>query len=449
MNKKCKECGKELEASVEVCECGSKEFEEIKPKAADKPIGSLSDQLKEILPQIANFKSILGDAVNDHSKVKEVTDQLKNIEGNITQLSEKVIKIGNKEIEVKSTGWSNEKKMNFAKFCVNVARFGAKGGWGDKSNYLKSVKEVQDKYSEVDAEGKALNTGTDADGGFLIPTAFTAEIQRVMADASMILQRARRVPITSGNEIPVLSLLTGNSAAWVAEAGPVGQSDPTFSEDRTKLQKLQAYSLMSNELLEDEEVGLADFLVTLFGEDMGEKIDLQGFQGTGAGVATQQPFTGILNASGVNSVSMTGSGFSSVTFDDLEKMTTELQRSVINGAGFIMHRTILSVLRRLKDGDDNYIYAPPGGDQPATIWGWPFELNDQMPALTDTAASTAFLIFGNMQNYQWGDKGGMTVRVTDIPNILTDQTILVVRRRIALAMGLPGAFSVLSTGTGS
>jgi len=414
--------------------------------AVSAPEKSLEEQLKELLPEIVAFKDILGDAVKDHSSVKDLKEQLKNLDGSVTDLSSKIIKLGKREINVRATGWDAEKKMDFVKFVVGVGRIGKNYPNAEKS--FGTIKEVQAKYVGY-GKDPDLNIGTDADGGFLVPEPFRDQIWRIAEDASLALQMATIAPLTRGNKIPVLSLGSSVSAFWTAEAAPLTQSDPTFAKDEQEARKLAAYSVMSNEILEDEEVGVADLLVTLFGEAMAIKIDAQFFNGLGTGVALQQPFTGIMQKAGINSVIMAGAGFSSIDFDDMADSITQIKRSALNGAKFVMHRTIENIFKKIKDSDGNYIWGPPTAGSPATIWGWPRELNDQMPALTDSDANTPFVIFGNLKNVLIGVKAEMSIRVTDLPFILTDQTVMVVRRRLAIIVALPGAFSVIKTGTGS
>lgn len=417
---------------------------ETAPVSQGTPEQRLSAQIKEILPNLVASSEILKAAQGDHSKVKEICEQLKNLEGSVTSMSDRIVKLGNKHIEVRSTGWDDEKKMDFTKMVLNVFKFGK--NHPEKEACISAIKQVQGKYA---GEKAAMNTGTDSQGGFLVPEPFSREIQRVAEDASLIMAKARRVPIDKGNKIPVLSLVNNVRSYWIGEAQPITEIEPTFNEEKVKAQKLAAYSLLSNEMLEDDDVGIADFLVELFGEDMGIRIDAQAFSGTGAGVGTGQPFTGIMNTVGVNTVTMAGNAFSSVSFDNLSDMVSQLKRSVINGAGFIMHRTIFNVLKKLKDSDGQYLYSPAAVGSPSTIWGWTYELADQMPALTDSAAEAPFIIFGNLKNFFYGTKGEMTIQVDNSLKLLNDQSIILCKKRVAMVTALPGAFSVLKTGTGS
>ena len=237
-----------------------------------------------------------------------------------------------------------------------------------------------------------------------MPTPFDGMIWRVAKQASVALRLATMSPVTRGNQLPTIGQDGDVSVAWTNEAAALTQSEPTLKETRTDVKKLAAYSIMSNELLEDEEFqpGLIDFLVQIFGEAMGAEIDNQAFNGTGS------PFNGVLSApSGINTVTMSaGDGnFADVNFAYLSQMIAELTASLTPGAKFFMHRTIVDVLRRVRETTGQHIWTPPANGTPGTIWGFPYESVDKMPALSATATNTAFMIFGNFKNVKIGTKG--------------------------------------------
>ena len=239
----------------------------------------------------------------------------------------------------------------------------------------------------------------------------------------------------------ITSQLTGVSVSWVSEGAASVESNPTFANSKTDAEKMLAHSIMSNELLEDEEVGLADYLVAIFGEAMGAEIDAQAFDGSGS------PFTGVLNTVGVNNVDMpaTKTAFTDLDWSDLNDADSLLRASVRNGARWYLHRTILGILRGINDSQNRPIWTPPAGDTPATLWDSPYSLVEQMPAKADTAVSTPFIFIGNMKNYAIGTKGGMTVAVDKSIRLLNDETIMVFRRRIAMVAALPKAFTTITT----
>ena len=127
-----------------------------------------------------------------------------------------------------------------------------------------------------------------------------------------------------------------------------------------------------------------------------------------------------------------------------------------------MNRTILSVIRKLKDTSNQYIYQNPGGGLPATLWNYPIVTCDAFPGITATAASKTFVLFGNLQKAAvLGDKQEMRVMLLDQATItdtdgetvinLAQQDMIGIRivERVGYVLALPTAVTVLKTGAAS
>jgi HK97 family phage major capsid protein len=177
---------------------------------------------------------------------------------------------------------------------------------------------------------------------------------------------------------------------------------------------------MTEELLEDTQINLPGLLAELVAEATAQEEDEQFFNGTGA------PWTGICNNGSVTTHTMdAGLGFGDLTAEDLLDMQDEGLVGAHAGAKYYMHRTIFSVVRKLRadavsagDSAGQFIYQQPQGNTPATIWNYPFTLVEGMPDINDNAANKGFVIFGNLKKFAIiGDKGGMKVK------ILTEGTI--------------------------
>lgn len=404
----------------------------VPPKAAATPLEKITQELKTVMPFLLDAKTFKAETLKE---IKDLKTQIENMSGTILDLGKKTIELGKKKIIVQGSKIADEDKINFCKYLVNII----KQKQNPAIDISNSIKEYQEKsFSEARLKA-ALNETTDAQGGYLVPEMFRREIWRVVDQASVAKRDMLKVGLTPGFKLPTISLNANVACGFVAEGAAVPQSDPTFTKTSVSALKLMAHSVMSNEVLEDEEVGLVDLLITLFGEKIGEQFDNEAFDGDGTN------FTGVLQSAGVNTTTMALTTFVSLSFDNISDAQASLKASVSNGIRWYMHRTILNVLKKIKDTANNYIWSPPVQGEPGTIWGIPYTLVETMPSLSDTAAATAFLFLGNMKNYQWGSKGGMTVKVSDIPKILTDQSIVVVRERMALGIGLPAAFAVIKT----
>lgn len=370
--------------------------------------------------------------------------------------AEKALAIVNKMKEERSllgsdmSGLSESTKSAF----VEVARSaGYKGG----------------KFQIDTKANEALVEEQDNRGGYLVSPEVAAAIMRIAASVGTILSQATKWPMKSDElAIPNYTgaFLTG-SYIGVDVAGTV--QGLTFGQAILIAKKWQLAFAVGNDLLADASVNLADWLLALAGESLANMIDQQGFVGTGA------PFVGVLNNSNVQTYIAGGSSSSGSTtfakFDvmvDSSAMIGLLEESVLDGAGFYMHRTVWASLRSQKGTDGLPILLFGGLATPATlqtnvgggpvkpagqIFGYPVYTNRWLPAKGGSldTNNSPFLIFGNMKATAFGDKGEMEVAQFESGTFggkevaLADQRGIVYRHRHAFAIVLPQAFVVCST----
>lgn len=150
-------------------------------------------------------------------------------------------------------------------------------------------------------EKVALQEDVAAEGGDLVPTIVMAEVLRIAQDNS-VLRRAgvRVVPMTTKSHAFPARNTAFNLAAIIAEEAAATDTIPAspFTQRLLTAKKLMTFATVSEELLQDNVVALADYLATEFGEQMGRKEDEQGLEGDGVG----SNYTGIVAAAGVNAV---------------------------------------------------------------------------------------------------------------------------------------------------
>ena len=65
-----------------------------------------------------------------------------------------------------------------------------------------------------------------------------------------------------------------------------------------------------------------------------------------------------------------------------------------NGASWVVSDAVQGTIRKMKDGQGNYLWAPPTSEMPATILGKPIVSDDNMDAL---GANNFPVAFGNFQ----------------------------------------------------
>lgn len=306
---------------------------------------------------------------------------------------------------------------------------------------------------------KALSEGVGADGGFQVPEEFAAEINRIAEDFGLIRRFARRLPM--GSDTLNVPRLASSVLVTVPGENTAGtESQPVWENVQLLAKTVVGLTVTSNELLADANISVVDLLAELFAEALAGFEDEQGLTGTGA------PFTGILGDAGVavQDMAATNTAFSDVTLDDLRDMIAQIKPLALNGASFTMHRSIWAIVQKLKDNDAGYHISAAnpvlnpgstggavGGVVVGTIWGYPVWLSEKMPALAASAISTKFIAFGNYNHIWFGDRQNITMDISNSASVGANNTFeqnqsaVRVTERIAIAIGLPDAFSVLKT----
>ena len=303
--------------------------------------------------------------------------------------------------------------------------------------------------------------GTGSAGGFIVPEEFAAEVNRIVEDFGLIAKLARKFPMKSDTlNVPRLSATVTVSYPGEATAGTGSQ--PTFEQVVLSSKSLVGITPMSNELLADATVSVVDLLAELFAEAIAGMLDTQGLAGTGS------PFTGLLVDTGVTVV-QPANGTSNTTFatcatgDNTRDLITNVKPWALQGAAFIMHRSVWAILQKSKASTSGEYFistATPFMTNPVagqgfptatagTLWGYPVLLSDKMP--TTTAVSTKFILFGNLKHVYMGVRAEMGVSISQDATVGSDnlfaQNMSAVRvvTRHALAVGLPAAFACLKT----
>lgn len=325
-------------------------------------------------------------------------------------------------------------------------------------SFVKSAIGMRTKANEEMIEEQ------DNRGGYLVPKEVAASIQRIAASVGIVLSQAQPWPMTTDElGIPAYtgSFLEG-AYLDVNAAGSI--TALTFNQAKLIAKKWQLAFAVGNDLLDDSNVALAEWLLVLAAEALANMIDKQAFVGTGA------PFVGILNDPNVTVFSMPTGETTFSSFDpiiDGNDMIGNLDESLLSGAAWYMHRSVWAKFKSKKDTAGNYIIQQAGSNSFPAISanagmiggikpvgemnGYPVYTLRHVPANSATAVSTKFMVFGNLKAFAYGDRGDM--RLTQATSgtfggkeiALADQVGMVLKHRHALTSVLPAAFVVAKT----
>jgi len=145
--------------------------------------------------------------------------------------------------------------------------------------------------------------------------------------------------------------------------------------------------------------------------------------------------------------------FANIDHNDLANMITAVETMQSTaGAKFYLHPEILNHIRLIQTTTGDYIWQKPSGNQPGTIWNYPYEVSSVMPGNAQSAPTTPFVIFGNLKRaVVFADRQKFTIQLlkeatidgTSLPQY--NLSALKFDERLDIEVILPLALSVLYT----
>lgn len=246
-------------------------------------------------------------------------------------------------------------------------------------------------------EMRAQST-SDSAGGYTIPQGFSNELVVSLKMWGPMLDPgvSRQIVTASGNQIdwPTLND-TANQAYRLNENTQVTGSDGDLAFGNKVLDAYKYASgaiLVSSELIQDSAFNIESLVREAMATRFGRKVNSDLTVGDGNGDPN-----GIVTASAKGHDATLADG---ISFDDL----IELQHSVDPAyrmdpsVAWMFNDDTLKKLRKIKDGEGNYIWQPADvrTGAPATILGYGYAVNQAMPNVADSQKS---VLFGAMNRY--------------------------------------------------
>ena len=299
--------------------------------------------------------------------------------------------------------------------------------------FLRKGKEGLD-----DVEQKALTVGTAATAGNLAPAEYVEELVKVITEISPVRSVAR-VRQTSNKEIEVPSKTATFAAAWTAETGTRSETTGyTTSLNTIPTHELYALVDISSALLEDSVFDLESEMNLEFAEQFAKAEGAAFISGNG----TNKP-TGITDGTTVASGVTTASA-SAITADEMVEFVHSLKADYAQNAAFMMNRTTLGEIRKLKDTAGQYIFQTGFSGQaglPNTILGHPYV---EAPDVADIATGTKPIIFGDYRRgYMIVDRVALSVLRDPYSQASSGNVRYIARRRVGGEVVLAEAMKVL------
>ncbi|MGN0801470.1 MAG: phage major capsid protein [Candidatus Faecivicinus sp.] len=243
-----------------------------------------------------------------------------------------------------------------------------------------------------------LRIGEDEHGGYLVPDEYQRTLIEALQEQNIFRQLAHVISTSSGDrKIPVA--VSKGTAAWIDENAAYPESDDSFGQISISAYKLATMIKVSDELLHDSVFDVPSYIAREFARRIGAAEEEAFFVGDGAGKPT-----GILSATGGAEIGVTAASATAITFDEVMDLYYSLRSPYRRSAVFIMNDSTVKALRKLKNGNGDYIWQPSvTAGTPDTILNRPVYTSAFVPAL---AGSAKPILFGDMNYYWIADREG-------------------------------------------
>lgn len=259
----------------------------------------------------------------------------------------------------------------------------------------------------------ALNKGAAEEGGYLAPVEWDRTITDRLVEVSPMRQIASIQTISTAGFRKLFNQ-RGMGSGWVGETAARPQTNtPEFAQLTYATGELYANPAATQQMLDDAAVNLEDWIANEVEAEFAYQEGLAFVAGNGVnkpnGVLTY--VEGAANAAahpfGAIKTQTTASA-TAITSDELIDMVYDLPGALSQNARFVLNRTSLARIRKLKDGDGNYLWQPSfSAGQPQTLLAYPVT---EMAAMPNVAAGAVPIAFGDFRRgYLIVDRTGVRV----------------------------------------
>lgn len=288
---------------------------------------------------------------------------------------------------------------------------------GQFQDYVRSGAEGS--LRKLNSEGyranihAALSVGTASEGGYLAPTEWDRQVRKKQLEISPM----RRICSVVTTSVAAFSTVWHDGAwgsGWVGEtAARPATTSPGFSSLEFASGEIYANVPITQRLLDDSNIEMDSWITDEIGSEFNRQEGIAFISGNG----TNKPF-GLLTyitggaADGRHpggNLSIVNSGAAAaVTGDGLVDFAYSLPASYRQGAAWLMSSSTAASVAKLKDNEGNYLWREGlVAGQPATLLGYPVEIDEGMPTV---AADALPIAFGNFQRgYLINDRLGTRI----------------------------------------
>lgn len=277
------------------------------------------------------------------------------------------------------------------------------------AEYEKSVSSyIRVRESKEHQLYASLSTGSDPDGGYMVPTGRSARVIKKVYETSALRSFAT-VEQISGKELVIPRDEGEFGYGWAGETeSPSETTTSQFGESKIAVHEMYAEPRATQQMLEDAGFDVEGWIDGKVGEKFG-RVEATAFF-TGNGVNKPKGLLTYANGTSGSTIEQVVSGAAAnVTADGLYNLVFSLKDYYTQNARFMMKRTTVRDVMKIKSGDGSYIWQM--GDirngQPSTLLSYEVARAEDMPTVEASALAIAFGDFASA--YTIVDRLGITM----------------------------------------
>ena len=296
-------------------------------------------------------------------------------------------------------------------------------------------------------ERRALQMDSPAGGGFTVaPQLFVAQLIQAMDNAVFVRQMATKFSVAKAESMGAPSLDADPADSnWTAEL-LTGSEDSTMAFGKRELYPHPLAKLLkvSNKLLRASAVPVDGIVRERLGYKFAVTLEAAYMSGSGS----NQPlglFIASDNGIGTARDVSTANSATAITPDNLINVKYSLKGQYQKTAVWLFHRDAVKMIRKLKDGDGQYMWRPGlQADQGDSILDRPFYMSEYVPNTFTTGLYVG--LFGDLSFYWIADALDLSIQVLDQLYAITNQTGYIGRLETDGAPVLAEAFARVKLG---
>jgi HK97 family phage major capsid protein len=381
----------------------------------------LAAAMGAMLPASAKARGILAVRADAGADVKALIETLnkdwESFKATMTEKDKELAKkfddvVTTEKLEkINSSVGDLQKAVDDANAKLAALQAGAGGGKGEVKD-----KEYTDSFRAYFRKGDvqaALNKGADDEGGYLAPVEWDRTITDALVQVSQMRQIAQ-VQTISGAGFTKLFNDRGFGSGWVGETAARPQTATgTFSPLSFRPGEIYANPAATQQILDDAEIDLERWIANEVETEFSYQEGLAFVAGDGSN--KPRGFLTYIDGGASddehpwgNIPVLDAAAAAAIDPDEIIDMIYALPSEYTANARFVMNRSTQGAIRKLKDGQQNYLWQPSYvAGQPSTLAGYPVT---EMPAMPDVAADAIPLAFGDFRRgYLIVDRVGVRV----------------------------------------